>query len=410
MIRDSGFTRREAFMAAAAAGGAMIARRANAAEQPVPGGVPFAKPEDLGIDTKALQAAYDLAEKWSTGPNAPVPGASIMLGRGGKALPPRLFGRQGPEPDSPPIRRESLFSLASITKPIVCMAAMKLVERGKINLSDRVTRYLPEYKGKDKKDTLVLHFFTHTSGLPDAVSDNMELRRDHAPLSRFVERALETDVLFKPGTNHSYSSIGIILIAEIVRRLSGLTIQEFVKREILNPLGLKSMGLGTQGFANERLVHSMVPKSHDMSDFGWNSTYWREMGWPAGGMFSNAEDLAVICCTMLNGGQWNGVRILSPATIKMMTTNRNEDIPDLPESVRRTKPWGLGWSLNHKAAPEVLCDLKGHSIFGHIGASGKLVWMDPKTQTFCILITNYLRETAPWRLVHLSNAVAAAFV
>ena len=113
---------------------------------------------------------------------------------------------------------------------------------------------------------------------------------------------------------------------------------------------------------------------------------------------------------MLGGGKWGDVRLLSPAAVRMMTSNRLNDLPDLPEPVRRTQPWGLGWRLNHLGMPDSWGDLLGRHVFGHTGSAGNVVWMDPQTQGFCIIFTNYLRARAPWRLVHLSNAVAAAFV
>ena len=94
----------------------------------------------------------------------------------------------------------------------------------------------------------------------------------------------------------------------------------------------------------------------------------------------------------------------------MMTTNRLDDFAELPEPIRRTQPWGLGWRLNHPGTPDSWGDLLGRHVFGHTGSAGTMVWIDPQTQGFCILFTNLLRAKAPWRLVHLSNAVAAAFV
>src|SRR5262249_37059097 len=93
----------------------------------------------------------------------------------------------------------------------------------------------------------------------------------------------------------------------------------------------------------------------------------------------------------------------------MMTTNRMDDLPDLPEPVRRTQPWGLGWRLNHAGTADSWGDLLDRRVFGHTGSVGNMVWMDPQTQGFCILLTNYLRARAPWRLVPRSNAIAAAF-
>jgi CubicO group peptidase (beta-lactamase class C family) len=104
------------------------------------------------------------------------------------------------------------------------------------------------------------------------------------------------------------------------------------------------------------------------------------------------------------------VKLLSPASVRAMTTNRLGEFPELPESVARTKPWGLGWRLNHPATAESWGDILGKDTFGHSGATGTVVWIDPQADGFCVLLTTTPREKAPGRLVHLSNAVAAAFV
>lgn len=410
MRERGGPTRRELLGTVAVAGGGLLSvGPLGASEPPAKAGLPHAKPADIGIDPKQLQVAYDLMEKWTTGKDAPVPGGAILVGRDGKVVPPRFFGRQGPEADAEPIRKDAMFYLASVTKPFIYMAAMRLVERGELNLSDRVTRYIPEFTGGGKDDAQILHLFTHTSGLPDELPNNAELRRKRSPLKAFVEGAMKAELLFKPGTRYSYASCGTVLTAEIIQRLSGQSVREFMKREVIDPLGLKSTGLGSQGFAPERLVRAVVPDYQKYKDADWNSTYWREFGSPAGGMFSTPEDVAVICSLMLGGGAWNGLKLLSPATVRMMTSNRLGDMPDVPESVRRTQPWGLGWRLNHAGTPDSWGDLLDGRVFGHTGSVGNLVWMDPHTKGFCILLSNYLRARAPWRLVQLSNAIAAAF-
>src|SRR5262249_49813100 len=158
------------------------------------------------------------------------------------------FGKQGPEADAEALRRDAMFYMASVTKPVIYLAGMMLVERGQLNLSDRVQRYLPEFTGQWKENVQVLHFFTHTSGLPDELDNNPELRRQHPPLSRSTEGSLQPDLLFRPGPRQSYSSLATCLVAEIVQRLSGRSISEFVRREIALPLGLRSTALGSQGF------------------------------------------------------------------------------------------------------------------------------------------------------------------
>jgi CubicO group peptidase (beta-lactamase class C family) len=408
-----------------AAGGAGIAAATAAVLWPRPASVPVpaqqiplphANPEDIGIDSRRLQAAYDLLQEWTTGSSPRVPGGAILVGRRGRVVAPRFFGRQGPEPDAAPIRPDGLFLLASITKPVVYMAAMMLVERGRLNLNEPVVRYLPEFTSHfldvyRKEEVLISHLFTHTSGMPDMLPNNAELRRQHVPLQRFLDGAVrDTTLAFRPGTQLRYQSMGTAVVAEIIQRLSGTPIAEFLRREIFEPLGLRSTALGSRGLDRARLVRVQVPDYQANSDFGWNSTYWQELGAPWGGLWSTPEDFAVLCQLLLSGGAWAGVRLLSPGAVRMMTTNRLDDLPDLPEAIRRTQPWGLGWRLNHPGTPGTWGDLLGRHVFGHTGATGTMVWMDPRTEGFCVLLTTALRERAPWLLVQLSNAVAAAFV
>lgn len=406
-------TRRDLLQAVVVTGlSALAATSARAAEGVSPQEhLPQAKPEDINLDPRRLQNAYDLLEKWTTGPDAPIPGAALLVGRVGKSVAPRFFGRQGPERDAPPLRRDAMFLMASITKPIVYMAALRLVERGLLNLSDRVTRYIPEFAAHGKEDVLVFHLFTHTSGLPDMLPNNAGLRKQHAPLKAFLEGAsCDTTLAFKPGTQLRYQSMGTAVVGEIVQRLSGLPIAEYLKREIFAPLGLQSTGLGSQGFARERFVRVQVEDYQTGKDWDWNSEYWQQLGVPWGGLFSTPEDFAVICQTLLANGTWNGVRLWSPATVQMATTNRLNDLPDLPEPIRRTQPWGLGWRMNHPGTPGSWGDLLPRTVFGHTGATGTMVWMNPQTLGFMVLLTSALPAKAPWRRVHISNAVAAAFV
>src|SRR5262245_43328600 len=121
-------TRRELFHAAGAAGLVALGGGASGAEPAkTETRLPHAQAEDIGLDPRRLQVAYDLLEKWTTGPDAVVPGGAILVGRNGKIVPPRYFGRQGPEPKDPPIRKDAMFLMASITKPITYLGALMLV-------------------------------------------------------------------------------------------------------------------------------------------------------------------------------------------------------------------------------------------------------------------------------------------
>lgn len=371
--------------------------------------LPHAKPEELGLDRGRITDAYTKLKEWTNRRNNPIPGAAIVIGRQGRILPPVFFGKQGPERNADPIREDGMFLLASITKPVTCMAALKLVEQGLLNLSDPVMRYIPEFASHHKENTLVAHLMTHTSGMPDMLPNNADLRRRHAPLARFIEGAINTMPLFPPGTDYSYQSMGTLIVAELIQRLSGKPVAEFIQSEILEPLGMTSTGLGSKGFDRERLVRVETPEYQGRSNFGWNSKYWQELGAPWGGMFTTPEDFAVLCQVMLNGGELGNVRVFSESTVRTATTNRLEDFPQLSEAIRRTQPWGLGWRLNHRTSSSTFGDLLGPRAYGHTGATGTMCWIDPDLGGFCLLLTTALRSSAPWRLVQLSNMITSAF-
>ena len=373
--------------------------------------LPVVAAKSIDLDEARLEVAYDLLDSWTRGADAPVPGGAILVGRGGKVVKPRFFGRQGAEPDAEPIREDGMFLLASISKPLTYLGALKLVERGKLNLSDPVARYIPDFAAHHKDTTLVQHLFTHTSGLPDMLPDNDQLRRQQAPLERFIQGAIRDTVpRFPPGTQYSYQSMGTLVVAELIQRISGMTIHEYLKKELFDPLGLQSIGLGSRGLDRARLVRVQTPPGRDSKQWGWNSRYWQELGAPWGGVFSSPMDLAVISQLMINGGTHDGVRILSPSMVEMATTNRLNDYSDLPESTRRTLPWGLGWQMNHPGTSGSWSDLLDRQAFGHTGATGTMLWIDRDRDGFCMLLTTAVRSRAPWRLVQLSNIVASAFV
>jgi CubicO group peptidase (beta-lactamase class C family) len=369
----------------------------------------YAKPREIELDAGHLKVAYDLLESWTRDPTDPIPGGAILVGRKGRTVEPRFFGRQGPEPDAGPIRRDGAFLLASISKPVTYLAALMLVERGQLSLTDPVTRYLPDFAAHHKEQTLVYHLFTHTSGLPDMLPNNLELRRQHAPLARFVEATVRDAVpLFPPGTQLSYQSMGTLLVAAIVEQISGRPLPEFLTQEIFLPLGLESTSLGSGDLDRGRLVGVQIQKEHAGTDFHWNSDYWRKLGSPWGGLFSTPDDFAVLCQLMLDGGRSGDLQLVSRATVERMTTNRLNDLPALPEPVRRTQPWGLGWKINCPSSADGFGELVSSRAFGHWGATGTMCWIDPEREAFCLIFTSGQLAHSQRRLMRLSNAVAAA--
>jgi CubicO group peptidase (beta-lactamase class C family) len=203
--------------------------------------------------------------------------------------------------------------------------------------------------------------------------------------------------------------MGTLVAAELAQRASGFALPELLRRELFAPLGLHSTGLGAEGLDERRIVRVRTPRDQEPS-WNWNSAYWRRLGAPWGGMFSTPSEYAALCQLMLNGGRWLENQIAAPATVRMMTTNRLDDLPNLPEAQRRTKAWGIGWQMNHPTGVDCLCDLLGPDAFGHIGATGTLVWCDPRSEAYCVIFTSAPRDEAPGRLVAVANAVAAAII
>src|SRR6516225_1748633 len=151
--------------------------------KPMP--LPVAKPETIGLDPGRLRRVEDLLQEWIKTDR--VPAAGWCVGRRGRIIEPRLAGRQRPEKDAPALRRDALFLVASVTKPVTVAAVMMLVERGRLTLEDKVAAFVPRFAANGKGEVHIRHLMTHTSGLPDMLPDNEKLRKAHSPLSAFVK-------------------------------------------------------------------------------------------------------------------------------------------------------------------------------------------------------------------------------
>lgn len=324
--------------------------------------------------------------------------ASLLVARHGKILLHRGYGKLAPAANAKPVTPGTVFLLASITKPLTACALMQLVERGRVSLNDPAHLYLPQLKHREIR---VRDLLSHTSGMPDMLPENTELRRAHAPLSEFVTRALTTPLLYAPGTDFRYQSMGTLLAGEIVERVSGMKLRDFERQEIFEPLGMKDSSLGLGGRRIEDTAWCQTAPGPDTDRFGANSPYWRDMGHPWGGMHSTTMDLAILLQTFLNGGVYNGRRVFSPATVAAMTRDQNTSLPG--------RSWGLGWGLATSPVWAYFGDLVSPRTFGHSGATGTVAWADPDSGLVCVILTTRASGEDNGRLLRLvSNAVAAA--
>jgi CubicO group peptidase (beta-lactamase class C family) len=173
-----------------------------------------------------------------------IPACAVSVTLGGKTSGVHLFGRQTLASDSPAVRDDAIFLIASITKPIVATGALLLAERGLISLDDRVEEYVPGFGREAKHAVTIRNLLTHTSGLPDMLPNNFELRAAHAPLSEFVAGACASKLDFLPGRGVQYQSMGFAMLAEVIQQVSGKTCAQFLDDEIFQPLGMNDTALG----------------------------------------------------------------------------------------------------------------------------------------------------------------------
>ncbi len=243
---------------------------------------------DAGFDASRLRAAYDLLDEAHAAGR--LPGASLLVTRGEQPMGSHRVARKYFDRDDP-VDADTVFLTASVSKPVTVAAAMLLVERGKIGLDQQACEILPAFGNRGKETILVRHMMTHTSGLPDMLPDNEQLRRDHQPLSEFVRRMCELELLFDPGTQISYQSCGTAILGAIVEEIEGVPLLTFLEREVFEPLGMHSTSLGVRDDLIPRIAHVNVSTDGLESDWGRNTPYWWGFGAPWGGMFSTVDDI-----------------------------------------------------------------------------------------------------------------------
>lgn len=322
--------------------------------------------------------------------------ASLTVWKDGDAVYERGFGVRAPG-SSEAVKPDSVFLLASISKPISVCGLMLLVERGQVGLNDPVQKHLPEFEGEHKGEVTVRHLLSHTSGMPDMLPENVPLREAHTPMPGFVDAALKTPLLYRPGTDFRYQSKGILLATEIVRRIDGRPFRDFLRDEIFEPAGMSKTSLGLGGRKIEETVWCGLSEKPE-TDWDANSSYWRDAGQPWGGVHSTGPDLARLLKVFLEGGQIDGRRLFGAATVQAMTRNQNTHLQ---------APWGLGWGLRDSLVWTYFGDLCSPRTFGHVGATGTVAWADPDTGLSCVVLTNLMVEDGHL-LNRVSNVVASA--
>jgi beta-lactamase class C len=259
------------------------------------------------------------------------------------------------------------FLLGSPTKPMTVSAVLLLRDRGQLQLSDPVCNFLPQFKGDGREAVTIKHLLTHTSGLPDMLPENAELRKRHAPVSQFVEQTCRTPLLFPPGTKVSYQSMGILLAGIIVEKITGQPLASFMQENIFQPLKMTRTSLGPGGRSIAETAQSQVAEP---SDWDWNSTYWRNFGASWGGGISTVHDLATFIEQFATAGPTPWLAETRREMRTLQTAGLNE-------------AWGLGWLVQAGAFGRS-CSA---ATFGHYGTPGTVAWHDPQSSVTCVLLT-----------------------
>ena len=306
-----------------------------------------------------------------------ISGGVILIGNRDRTLFEKAYGRVSPETDARLMTVDTVFDLASLTKVIATTPAiLKLAEGRKLSLVDPVKKWFPELEGKGKDDLLVMHLLTHTSALNDFSLSTEK------PMLSAIEGVAEQSLKGEIGNRFHYADINFILLGEMVRRVSGETLNAYTARNFYQPMGMKATGFLPSVDLRERAASTQgdenITFSGDPQDY-----LARQLGGVAGhaGLFSSSADLAVFCRMMLAGGRSSGREIMAERTVNQMTA------PYFSRGGQVVR--GLGWDIaSPYSAPRG--SFFSRSSFGHTGYSGASLWLDPAADLYVIVLTTRL--------------------
>ena len=326
-----------------------------------------------------------------------IPGVVVVIGRGDEIVYRRAWGARRVVPDTVPMTEDTIFDIASLTKPLgTTLAVMSLVERGQVKLDAPLGRYLKEFRGRALEMVTVRRLLTHSAGLP-AIPPNGSVSPGFPKAAGLLAK-LPFD--YPPGSAFQYSDTGFILLGEMVRRVSGEPLDRYLDHAVFKPLGLRDTSFNPPGRLRERIAptefangHLLVGEAHDPRA--------RALGGVAGhaGMFSTASDIARICRMLVSGGTLDDKRVLKPATIATMLERSPEG------NGSRALGWDVSSAYSRTASPYFPPD-----AVGHLGFTGTSVWIDPPTRTYLIVLTNRVHPSGGGanKIRELRTRVAAA--
>ncbi len=308
----------------------------------------------------------------------------------GFALRYRNATEELPRSEWVPMRRDTIFDLASVSKLFTSIVVVQLIEEGRVELEAPVAAYLPEFAAAGKEAVTIRHLLTHTSGFTSWL-----------PLySRYPDKASRIAAVMKQplanpvGTRYLYSDLNLITLAVVVERLRGQSLDEVVASRLTRPLGMSDTGYNPTDTARTAATeYQAVPARGMVRGEVHDENAW-SLGGVAGhaGVFSTVDDLAVLAQALLNGGTYRGARVLDRKSVTLLITNFTEAFPG--------DDHGLGFELNQTWYMDAL---SGPRTAGHTGYTGTSVVIDFASRSFAILLTNRVHPSRAWGSINVAR-------
>jgi len=357
-------------------------------------------PGQVGLDAAKLQQTDNIIQQAID--KKEIPGAVLAVVRRGKMAYLKAYGNKQVYPTVEPMDVNTVFDMASCTKPMATAISMLiLTERGLVRLQDNVNMYIPGFTFMTR-DIEVLNLMTHTSGLPAYAPEETLKKRYGSPNpAGFMEYIASCKRDFEPGTKMQYSCLNYITLQHIIENVSTKSFRDFAKENIYDVLGMTHTDFNPTGETLERCAPTSRLKGTEVLKGVVHDPLARELnGGVSGnaGLFSDANDIAILVAALQNGGEWNGKRILQPQTVKLMRS--------LPESL---KAFGRtpGWDMS-----SVYASCKGSLLspatYCHTGYTGTSIVIDPDNDIAIILLTNRVHPVDKGSVVKLRKMVADA--
>lgn len=354
-----------------------------------------ADPQDVGLDPEPIARAGELIESHETAPPGGRPmyaGAVGIMGHDGRVVGRHTSGHalrwkdattELPRDQWVPMRDDTVFDLASVSKLFTSLVTVQLIEDGTVDLEAPVATYLPEFAANGKEAVTVRHLLTHTSGFTSWLPLYSRYPDEASRIKAVMDQKLTNPV----GSTYLYSDLNLITLGVMVERLTGKGLDEVVRERVTEPLGMDDTGYNpTDRTRTAATEYQAVPARGMVWGEVHDENAW-SLGGVAGhaGVFSTADDLAVLAQALLNGGTYDKHRILSRESVGLLITNFNQAFPG--------DSHGLGFELDQRWYMDAL---SGPRTAGHTGYTGTSFVIDFASRSFAILLTNRVHPSRSW--------------